>query len=169
MNEVILIGRIGNKADISETKNGTKVATISLPLFHSYNPNDKETEWIQCEAYGKYANVLEMAQKGVLVSIRGELHNQRWQEESGNWRNRAFIKIDSFRFLEKKKTEDEMKDKTNEEALPGQGSGGVKSEASNGKSEQEVKNEPKKIESESKEMEVSTPTASDINDFLENL
>ncbi len=108
LNEIILIGRLGNEPEVSETKNGTKMATISLPLFHSYTNEGRKTEWVQCRAFGKLANIIEMARKGVLVVIKGELHNPTWEDENGNKRSRSYVVIESFRFLEKKKTEDEQ-------------------------------------------------------------
>lgn len=142
MNEVILIGRLGNKPEVSETKNGTKVATISLPLFHSYSPDSKETEWIQCQALGKLANVVEMAEKGVMVSIRGELNNQKWKDEDGKWKNRAFVKIDSFRFLEKKKESGDVGSTQTSNKHENNGQGNNHSE---------------------------TPSANDIDNFLDSL
>lgn len=106
LNEFILIGHVGSDAEVTETKNGTKVVTISLPLFHSYNSEGKKTEWIQCRAFGKRANIVELAKKGVLVAIKGELHYPTWEGEDGKIRSRAYVSIESFRFLEKKKSGD---------------------------------------------------------------
>lgn len=106
LNEFILIGRLGNEPEIGETKNGTKMVTISLPLFHSYSTEGRKTEWVQCRAFGKLGNIVEMAKKGVLVTVKGELHNPTWEDEDGGKRSRAYVVIDSFRFLEKKKTEE---------------------------------------------------------------
>lgn len=105
LNEIILIGRLGNEPEVSETKNGTKMVTISLPLFHSYTTEGRKTEWVQCRAFGKLGNIVEMAKKGVLVTVKGELHNPTWEEEDGSKKSRAYVVIDSFRFLEKKKND----------------------------------------------------------------
>ncbi|PGP12727.1 hypothetical protein COA01_33450 [Bacillus cereus] len=106
LNELILIGRIGSQPESTETKNGTKLVTISLPLFHSYTPEGRKTEWIQCRAFGKLGNIVEMAKKGVLVAVKGEIHNPTWEDENGNKKSRAYVVIESFRFLEKKKTDE---------------------------------------------------------------
>lgn len=103
LNEVIIIGRIGNEAEISETKNGTKVARIRVSLYHSYTRENQKTQWISVEALGNRANVLEVAQKGTLVAVKGELYNDTWQDEKGNWNTRTYILLDTFKFLEKKK------------------------------------------------------------------
>lgn len=150
MNEVILIGRVGNKPEITETKNGTKVATISIPLFHSYAMDNKETEWVRCEALGKLANIVEMAEKGVMVSVRGELNNQRWKDEEGKWKYRTWVKIDSFRFLEKKKSAETTK--TEETPI-----------------EEKRKNDNENKHPKGDADEVETPSADDIDNFLENL
>lgn len=103
LNEVILIGRLGQEPEVKQINNGTKVVTFSLPLFHSYTKENQKTQWIRCEAWSKLGNIVEMAQKGTLVSVRGELHNEVWEDEEGKWRNRTFLRIESFRFLEKRK------------------------------------------------------------------
>lgn len=105
LNEIILIGRLGNEPEVSETKNGTKMVTISLPLFHSYTTEGRKTEWVQCRAFGKLGNIVEMAKKGVLVTVKGELHNPTWEDEDGSKKSRTYVVIDSFRFLEKKKSD----------------------------------------------------------------
>lgn len=103
LNEVVLIGRLGQEPEINQTKNGTKVVAISLPLFHTYTKEGQKTQWVRCEAWSKLGNIVEMANKGTLVTIRGELHNEAWQDEQGNWKSRVHVRIDSFRFLEKRK------------------------------------------------------------------
>lgn len=118
LNEVILIGRLGQEPEVKQTNNGTKVVTISLPLFHSYTKENQKTQWIRCEAWSKLGNIVEMAQKGTLVSVRGELHNEVWEGEDGKWRNRTFLRIESFRFLEKRK-DGTLVEKFNQEEASG--------------------------------------------------
>lgn len=59
MNQIILVGRPGREPETKQTPSGAKVVTISLGVDRRGKNNTKETDWIDCTAWGQTADFVE--------------------------------------------------------------------------------------------------------------
>lgn len=84
MNEIIIIGNLGNDIEINETSNGKPVANLRVAT--SFGKGDKQkTEWHNVVLFGKTAELAgEHLEKGARVLIRGRIQTRKWQDTEGN-------------------------------------------------------------------------------------
>lgn len=103
LNQIIIGGRV--TADLTE-KNVTRTASGMLKISFSLASNrsrkmsdgsySDETTFVDCEAWGKFAEYLQTRlRKGVKIVAVGRLGQSRWQDQSGQKRTRMFITIDT--------------------------------------------------------------------------
>lgn len=72
-NHVTLVGNMGTPAQITELKNGNKVARFSMATNNSYGKN-RSTEWHRVFAWGNMAKYIEnYGEKGKQIAIHGRL------------------------------------------------------------------------------------------------
>lgn len=91
MNSVNLIGRLTRNPELRTTKTGKSVCSFSIAINHGFKEN-KTVSYIDCEFWSSTAEyVSNYLKKGNLVSISGELRQDRWQDKDG--RNQSKIKI----------------------------------------------------------------------------
>ena len=84
MNKIILLGRLTRDPEIRGTD--TKVAKYTLAVNSGYN---RETELIECTAFGKDAEFAERYfHQGIKIILEGSLH-------IGNYTNKEGIKVKS--------------------------------------------------------------------------
>lgn len=107
MNQIVLIGRVGN-SPAEELKNlgdGKTVLTLRLAVDRKYKDNQGEqiTDWISCEFWNRQAEVLaEYVQKGELLSVTGSLKIDTWIQE-GQKKQRYYVSGERFQMLSGKK------------------------------------------------------------------
>lgn len=106
MNIITLVGRPGKEPEAKLTPNGNKVVTISLGVDRRGKDNKKETDWIDCQAWGKTADFVEgYVKKGERVGIVGSLQTRTWEAQDGSNRKAYFVVIDKVELMGDKKTE----------------------------------------------------------------
>lgn len=105
MNIVAIIGRCGRDPEIKTTPSGSKVVALSVGVDR--RTKDKtETDWIDCTAWGKTAEVIEQyVHKGDRIGVKGSLQTRSWQTQDGQNRKTTFVLVDNFDLLSDKKTE----------------------------------------------------------------
>lgn len=103
MNKVILLGNVGNDPEIKTFESGTMKA--SFPLATSEKWTDKEgnkkeqTEWHNCEVWGKRAEVIEKyVKKGQKLLVEGKIKTEKWEDKDGNNRYTTKINVADFLF-----------------------------------------------------------------------
>lgn len=103
MNKVILLGNVGNDPEIKTFESGTMKA--SFPLATSEKWTDKEgnkkenTEWHNCEVWGKRAEVIEKyVKKGQKLLVEGKIKTEKWEDKNGNQRYTTKINVTDFSF-----------------------------------------------------------------------
>ena len=107
MNNVTLIGNLGQDPEMKYFESGSKVTKFSLAL-NSYNKKEEKevTDWVNCEAWGKTAELIgEYCKKGHKIAIEGSLKTQSWEDDKGNKRSRTFVLVNRIEFLTSKKQE----------------------------------------------------------------
>jgi single-strand DNA-binding protein len=100
INKVILIGNIGRDLELKQTTTGTAVCTLTLATTRRVKDKEPETEWHNCTAYGRTAEIAsQYLAKGSSVYIEGRLHTRKWTDKSGNNRYTTEIIIENLQML----------------------------------------------------------------------
>lgn len=106
INKVIVVGHVGGDPELRETKDGQKVATISVATNSQWKDKagneQKKTEWHRVVAWGKLAeNVQKYVTKGKQVYVEGRLETQQWKDEKngGITRYTTNIVANTIQFL----------------------------------------------------------------------
>jgi single-strand DNA-binding protein len=128
-NIVLLVGNLGADPDKRSTSGGTDVATISLGTSRVKRDSEgktykddsgytaKETEWHRITCFnGLGRTVADYARKGMLVSVKGRIHNSKWTDKDGVDRYSYEIIADEVQFLTRPRREDENGDEAQAEA-----------------------------------------------------
>jgi single-strand DNA-binding protein len=118
-NIVILVGNLGADAQARSTTGGTDVATFNLGTSRVKRDSDgktykdesgftaKDTEWHRVTCFNGLGRVVaQHAVKGMLVSVRGRLHNTRWTDGEGVERFGYEIVADDVQFLNRPRRTD---------------------------------------------------------------
>ena len=111
-NIVILVGNLGADPQSRTTSGGTDVATFSLGTSRVKRDSEgktykddsgftaKDTEWHRVTCFnGLGRTIAQHAVKGMLVSVRGRLHNTRWTDGEGVERFGYEVIADDVQFL----------------------------------------------------------------------
>ena len=111
-NIVILVGNLGADPQSRTTTGGTDIATFSLGTSRVKRDSEgktykdesgftaKDTEWHRVTCFNGLGRVIaQHAVKGMLVSVRGRLHNTRWTDGEGVERFGYEIIADDVQFL----------------------------------------------------------------------
>jgi single-strand DNA-binding protein len=111
-NIVILVGNLGADPQSRTTNSGTDVTTFSLGTSRPKRDSEgktykdtsgftaKDTEWHRVTCFNGLGRVMaQHAVKGMLVSVRGRLHNTRWTDNEGIERYGYEVIADDVQFL----------------------------------------------------------------------
>jgi single-strand DNA-binding protein len=112
INQVILIGHIGQAPKLRYTENRKAVCNMRLATNESYTDEDgnevTETEWHDVVTWGNLAEVCaEHLNKGSQVYFEGKLQTQKWTERDGTTRYTTQVVAYQMKFLDDKKTAEE--------------------------------------------------------------
>ena len=100
MNTSILIGNITNDLEV---KPAGQSHVLKFGLGVRGNFKKDETNFIQVEAWGRNAeNIAKYFKKGSKILIQGELKQNRFEDKDGNKREKVYVNVDKFEFLDSK-------------------------------------------------------------------
>lgn len=100
MNTAILIGNITNDLEVRPAGQ-SNVLKFGLGVRGNFKKD--ETNFIQVEAWGKNAeNIAKYFKKGSKILIQGELKQNRFEDKDGNKREKVYVNVDKFEFLDAK-------------------------------------------------------------------
>ena len=101
LNECAFMGNLGKDAEVRQAGD-SKVASFSLAVTEKYK--DKEsTEWINCVAWNKLADVAEkFFKKGTQLYVKGKVQTRSWEKDGVTQYRTEFV-IFSFQFIGGKK------------------------------------------------------------------
>lgn len=100
MNTAILIGNITNDLEVRPAGQ-SNVLKFGLGVRGNFKKD--ETNFIQVEAWGKNAeNIAKYFKKGSKILIQGELKQNRFEDKDGNKREKVYVNVDKFEFLDSK-------------------------------------------------------------------
>lgn len=111
-NIVLLVGNLGGDPELRSTSGGTDVASFSLGTSRVKRDSEgktykdesgftaKETEWHRVTCFNGLGRVVaQHAGKGMLVSVKGRIHNSKWTDKDGIDRYGYEIIADDVQFL----------------------------------------------------------------------
>jgi single-strand DNA-binding protein len=107
LNRQDIIGRVGQAPELKYLAGGQSVCNISVATSEKWTGKDgqqqEHTEWFNCVAYGKLAEVLAKAEKGSLLYISGKTKTRSWDDkETGKKVYAKELIVGEFKFLSKK-------------------------------------------------------------------
>ena len=100
LNEVKLIGNLGQDPEVRAMPNGNAVANITLATSESWKDREtgqqqERTEWHRVVFFGKLAEIVgQYLHKGSKVYVQGALRTRKWQDQSGQDRYSTEIVVD---------------------------------------------------------------------------
>lgn len=105
LNQVQIIGNLGNDPDIRYTQGGTAVANISVATTEKWTDKQtgelkEQTEWHRVVFFGKLAEIVgEYLKKGASVFVQGRLQTEKWTDKDGIDRYTTKIIASDMRML----------------------------------------------------------------------
>lgn len=101
LNTITIMGRMVRDPEIRKTSNGTSVVSFTLAVDRDYadDNGDRETDFIDCVAWAHTADFIgEYFSKGAQMAVNGRLQLRDWEDNDGNRRRAAEIKVDNVYF-----------------------------------------------------------------------
>jgi single-strand DNA-binding protein len=102
----MLMGNLTRDPELRYTPNNTAVANLGMAINRKWfnkqtNENQEETTFVDMEAWGRTAEVLnQYLKKGRPLYVEGRLKLDQWQDKDGGNRSKLKIVIESFEFLD---------------------------------------------------------------------
>lgn len=126
MNNVQLVGRVGQDPKIMGTEAGRKVARFTLATTErgyetkSGKKIEDRTEWHTLVFFGNICNVIENYVKtGSLIGVKGSIHYSKWEDENKNVKYSTEIWCTDLELLGSKKESEPVEQfKSGEEEVP---------------------------------------------------
>jgi len=122
-NITLLVGNLGGDPELRSTNGGTDVASFSLGTSRPRRDSDgktykdengftaKDTEWHRVTCFNGLGRVVaQHATKGMLVSVKGRIHNSKWTDKDGIDRYGYEIIAEDVQFLGGRKPSDQPSD-----------------------------------------------------------
>lgn len=110
MNKFIGIGALTKAVEIRYTKNELKVAnfTIAINRDTKNKQGEYETDFINCVAYGKTAELIDKyLDKGSQIAIEGKIQTGSYEKDNKKTYTTDIV-VERLTFLEKKATQTEI-------------------------------------------------------------
>ena len=87
VNKVILLGRLGNDPDFSQTASGVQVAKCSLATSNIWTDEQgnrqEKTEWHRLVFFRRLAEISsQYLKKGMQIYVEGELQTNKWEKDN---------------------------------------------------------------------------------------
>jgi single-strand DNA-binding protein len=112
INQITLLGRVGQAPEVKMTGSGTSFVNFSVATDESYKDNQgnkvEQTEWHKCTAWGKTAEIIgDYVGKGDLIYLQGSVHTRSWDDKDGVKRYSTEVKVREVVLLGGKGSRDE--------------------------------------------------------------
>lgn len=105
LNQVQIIGRLGQNPEGRQLPNGNTVANLSVATSETWKDKDtgerkERTEWHRVTIYGKLADVaVQYLEKGSQAFLQGRLQTRKWEDKEGVTRYTTEIVADQLVML----------------------------------------------------------------------
>lgn len=104
LNEIKLIGRVGQEPEVSKTSDSKLIAKLSLATSETWidkqtNERKERTEWHRIVIYNsKLAEIIEKKKtelKGTLLYVTGKIRYEKWVDQTGKEQKTTNIILDA--------------------------------------------------------------------------
>lgn len=105
LNNVTIMGNLGNDPELKTTPNGVEVATVTLAVSRDFKGNDgnRETDWIPvCAWRGTASFLANNFKKGQQAIVCGRLQTRKYTAQDGQKRTAFEVIADNVYFCGKK-------------------------------------------------------------------
>ena len=103
LNCVFIVGRLTRDMEVKYTSGGMAIGKFSLAVNRKKKSGEQwvdEASFFDVTCFGKTAeNLSQYMTKGKQVGVDGSLHQDRWQDDSGQARSRVVINADNIQLL----------------------------------------------------------------------
>ena len=103
LNCVFIVGRLTRDMTLTYTSGGMAIGKFSLAVNRKKKSGEQwidEASFFDVTCFGKTAeNLKQYMTKGKQVGVDGSLHQDRWQDDSGQTRSRVVINADNIQLL----------------------------------------------------------------------
>jgi len=100
MNSVNIIGRLAWDPDITKTKEGGTICSLTLAVDDIHSEEDR-TDFLRVNVFGEHVSLCEKyLRKGFLVGITGRLRDDSYTDFEGKTRYGISIVAENVRFLQ---------------------------------------------------------------------
>lgn len=103
MNKVILMGHLGQDAEVRYTPSGSPVASMSLATTEKWNKDGQKherTEWHRLKLWGDRAERLaEYLVKGKGLVVEGKIRTEQYTDKEGIKRYSTEIVVEQIHFM----------------------------------------------------------------------
>ena len=103
LNCVFIVGRLTRDMELKYTSGGMAIGKFSLAVNRKKKRGEQwvdEASFFDVTCFGKTAeNLKQYMTKGKQVGVDGSLHQDRWQDDSGQARSRVVINADNIQLL----------------------------------------------------------------------
>lgn len=104
VNQVFLLGRLGNDPELKQVGSGSQVATFSLATSQVWTDKSgqrqEKTEWHRVVVWNKLAEVAaKYLTKGSSCFVKGRLSTRSWTTEGGEKRYSTEIVAEDIQFM----------------------------------------------------------------------
>ncbi len=104
VNKVIVLGNVGNDAELKFTAGGKPVANFSVAVNESFTNGNGEkverVEWFRCVAWNGLAEVCgQYLTQGKQVYLEGRLQTRKYDNKEGNARTVTEVVVGTLRLL----------------------------------------------------------------------
>lgn len=121
INEVYLLGRVGQPPEFKQLPSGNSVCTLNVATNSNHKQDDnekKETEWSSVKLWARQAEIADQyVNKGDLVAILGRLKTERWEDAQGQPKSRTYVYARRLTLMPREKNRHSTNE-TNGEVIP---------------------------------------------------
>jgi len=107
INNVVLVGRLGNDPELTYTASGTALCKFRLGVTRPPRRSDdggrgeEETDWLDITCWGRVAETAaQYLDKGSLVGVEGRVQSRTWERQDGSKAYGVDINAQRVDFLE---------------------------------------------------------------------
>jgi single-strand DNA-binding protein len=106
MNNVILIGYLGNDAETRKTRNDSTLTTLSLATQRTWKDRESgerqsQTTWHRLVIFGRLAEYAATLTKGAHLQITGELNTREYTAKDGVKKSITEIRVQRINRLDR--------------------------------------------------------------------
>ena len=108
LNQTVVVGRLVQDPEITETENGKKVTNLTLAVPRTYkNANgDYDTDFVDCVLWAGIAeNTTEYCKKGDIIGIKGRIQTDMYENSEGKKQKSIKLAAEKVSFLSSAKKE----------------------------------------------------------------